>query len=602
MSGYSDVPVLAVASCSPTHPALNGVGSITRNDRGQTDAALVRRFRQAVARRDRAAVFDGVVRRHRDAVLGLCAERLWPDADAAVAAARDVFVVAYLAMADPAKLARPDRLRDWLLGIAADGGLASGLPAGVDAIDWRALPARIAADVPDEPGMRGFAARQAWLRHWLERILATLPQPRQQMYDLFARRALDSRNAATELGTGVAEARRLRRENREAILRAFEVTALAAGVTDPDPLGGETPGCGHLRQILADAGVPGIPGVPNVPGVPSVPGVPGVPGIPGVQQGSVVLPADLRLAVTRHAGQCETCRDRRDDLTAQWAQELLPILAGAELNEQVIEDLPTIPEPARPFAWAPADGRHRDSRVARPDTAPLATAPLSGGGPSGGPSGGRAFLARRAAVAGAGLLVVLLVLGFAQPGFLRSTAASVPGASSSSSDNPGSSGSLGGSPQVTGTATAASRPGAARRSPAGLPRIAGVTSAAPSSLLAPPALPTVPAPGTHVPSSSTSSTSSRSAQPTTAPTRPPSPSAATPSPSPPVSATPPTTPAPSTVPPSSPAPSTSATSASPTPTPSTSAPSATPSSTPSSAPAPSTVPPSSPAPAGSPAG
>ena len=118
---------------------------IATSDRGQPDAALVRRFRQAVAKRVRAAVFDRVVREHRDAVLGCCAERLWPDADAAVTAAHDAFIVAYLAMDDPAKLARPDRLRDWLLGIAAEGALASGLAARIDAVHWEALQADIAA-------------------------------------------------------------------------------------------------------------------------------------------------------------------------------------------------------------------------------------------------------------------------------------------------------------------------------------------------------------------------------------------------------------------------------------------------------------------------
>ena len=83
-----------------------------------------------------------------------------------------------------------------------------------------ALPSALAT-MPDSP------ARLASLRQWLERIVATLPEPRQRMYDLFVTRGLDSRNAALELGTTVAEVRRLRRENRQAIVRAFEVTALA---------------------------------------------------------------------------------------------------------------------------------------------------------------------------------------------------------------------------------------------------------------------------------------------------------------------------------------------------------------------------------------
>src|SRR5690348_6489222 len=113
-----------------------GVTRMTAGDGRHADAALVRRFRQAQTRRNRAAVFADVVRRHGDAVLGRCAERLWPDADAAVAAACDVLIAARLVMADPAKMARPDQLRGWLLGIS--DGLPSGPPARIDDIDWAA--------------------------------------------------------------------------------------------------------------------------------------------------------------------------------------------------------------------------------------------------------------------------------------------------------------------------------------------------------------------------------------------------------------------------------------------------------------------------------
>ncbi len=357
---------------------MSGVAFTTANERGQTDAALVRRFRQAATKRARAAAFGWVVREHRDAVLGRCAARLWPDADAAVAAARDVFLVAYVAMRDPAKLARPDRLRDWLLGIVVDRGLASGLPARADAVNWEMLQAGIADDEPDKPDVWGSATLLAAVRHWLEQIVATLPEPRQQMYDVFVRRALDSRGAATELGTYADAARRLRRENREAILRAFEVTALAAA--EPvDPRDDTIPGCRVLRQLLADGlGDRGM--------------------FWAVRRDGVVLPADLRLAVSDHMGHCGACADRRADCTAQWAPELLPVLAGAELDEQVIDDLRTIPEPARPRRWGPGGARSRR---------------------------------RAGVVALVGLVVVLLPLGFVRPGFLLSGAASAqqPGSS-----------------------------------------------------------------------------------------------------------------------------------------------------------------------------
>ena len=172
---------------------MNGVATITAHDGGRADAALVQRFRQSQTTRERTAVLADLVHQHRRAVLCSCAERLWPDADAAVAAAAGVFAAAGLAMADSAKLPRPDRLRDWLLGIAAQARPVPGQPARIDDVNWEAVRARIALGTPE---MRDSPARVASLRQWLERIVATLPEPRQRMYDLFVTRGLDSRNAA----------------------------------------------------------------------------------------------------------------------------------------------------------------------------------------------------------------------------------------------------------------------------------------------------------------------------------------------------------------------------------------------------------------------
>jgi hypothetical protein len=133
-----------------------GVAAITARSGGHADAVLVRRFRQAQTERERAAVFAELVRRHRDAVLGCCAERLWPDADAAVA--------------DSEKLPRPDRLRAWLLGIAGNNALTSGLPARIDDINWEAVQAHVARDVPE---MRDSPARRASLRHWVRKLPLT---------------------------------------------------------------------------------------------------------------------------------------------------------------------------------------------------------------------------------------------------------------------------------------------------------------------------------------------------------------------------------------------------------------------------------------------
>ena len=357
---------------------MNGVATITAHDGGRADAALVRRFRQSQTTRERTAVLADVVRQHRHAVLCSCAGRLWPDADAAVAAAAGVFAAARLAMADPAKLPRPDRLRGWLLGIAAQARPVPGPPARIDDVNWDAVRARIALGPPE---MQDSPARLASLRQWLERIVATLPEPRQRMYDLFVTRDLDSRNAALELAATVAEVRRLRRENRQAILRAFEVTALAAEAA-VDPPSVRAAGCGELRQILADAR--GDDGDPHEDG----------------RRHTAALPAALRLTLSRHLSQCRSCQDRRDDCMGRWAPELLPILAGAELHEQVMEDLQSMPELRQPGA---GPGAHRRVAPAGPTT--------------------KVVIGRAAAAAGTGLLAALLLLAFVWPGVLRGTRA-----------------------------------------------------------------------------------------------------------------------------------------------------------------------------------
>ena len=351
---------------------MNGVATITAHDGGRADAALVQRFRQSKTTRERTAVFADVVRQHRHAVLCSCAERLWPDADAAVAAAAGVLVAARLAMADPGKLPRPDRLRGWLLGIAAQASPRPWRPVRIDDVDWEAVRARIAVGTRE---MRDSPARAASLRQWLERIVATLPEPRQRMYDLFVARGLDSRNAALELGTTVAEVRRLRRENRQAILRAFEVTALAAAEAAVDPPGIGAPGCGELRQLLADPR--------NDDGDPHEDG----------RRHTVVLSAALRLTLSRHLSECRTCQDRRDDCMARWAPELLPILADAELHEQIAEQVQSTPELRQAGA---GPGAHR--RVAPAGTAT------------------KVVIGRTAAAVGAGLVAALLLLAFAWPG------------------------------------------------------------------------------------------------------------------------------------------------------------------------------------------
>src|SRR6185312_4014829 len=352
--------------------AVNEVTPMTASDGRHADAALVRRFRHAQTRRERTAVFADVVRQHGDAVLGHCAERLWPDADAAVAAACDVLIAARLVMGDPAKLARPDQLRGWLLDIAVSHVLPSGLPARIDDINWEAVNARAAAGVP---AMRDSPAGRAPLRHWLEQIVATLPEPRQRLFDLFVARGLNSRNAALELGTSVAEVRRLRRENRQAVLRAFEVTALAAAEGALDPPGRGAPGCGELRQILADAQHADDRQDSG-------------------RRPAAVLPVALRVTVARHLSQCGICQGRRDECMGRWAPELLPMLARTELNEQVTEGLRAVAELARSRA------AHRAHRRVTAGTA-VARTP--------------------AAAAGAGLLAALLLLALVWPGFLRST-------------------------------------------------------------------------------------------------------------------------------------------------------------------------------------
>ncbi len=217
------------------------------------------------------------------------------------------------------------------------------------------------------PEMRDSPARVASLRQWLERIVATLPEPRQRMYDLFVTRGLDSRNAALELAATVAEVRRLRRENRQAILRAFEVTALAAAEAAVDPSGIRAPGCAELRQILADAR--SDDGDPHEDG----------------RRHTAVLPAALRLTLSRHLSQCRACQDRRDDCMGRWAPELLPILADAELHDQVMEDVQSMPgaQAARRRARCPStrrpgrpghQGRHRPGRRRGRDRAACGTA------------------------------------------------------------------------------------------------------------------------------------------------------------------------------------------------------------------------------------
>ena len=451
-------------------------------------------------------MFADAVRQHRDAVLSCCAERLWPDADAAVAAAAGVLVAARVAMADSARRPRPDRLRGWLLAIAAEACPMPGQPARIEDVNWAAVQARSAvspAALPD------FPARLASLRPWLERIVATLPEPRQRMYDLFVTRGLDSRQAARELVTTVAEVRRLRRENRQAIVRAFEVTALAAAEVAAEPPGLGAPGCRELRQLLAEA--PGGDGDPHEDG----------------RRHPVVLSAALRLTVSRHLSECRACQHRRDDCMARWAPGLLPILADAELREQAMEDARSMPG-LRPPGGVP--GAHRRVEPARPAT--------------------KIVIGRATAAAGAGLVAALLLLAFVWPGVLRGTRAATNVSSpdrntavTSGADAPTVAGTVGGTPDDSHGRAA--RPGASgllstlppatTGSPAGSAQPSVYFTVPPST--APTSSPTQPS----SPSPSSSSSRSTSPTPSASASRPaPTSSASTPTPTPSASATTPT--------------------------------------------------------------
>ena len=526
------------------------VASITANDRGHADAALVRRFRQAQTKRERTGVFADVVRQHREALLCYCAERLWPDADAAVAVAADVLIAARLAMADPVKLPRPDRLRGWLLGIAAQDCRTPRQPARIEDIDWEAVRARAVADVPEMPDSPASATS---LRRWLEQIVATLPEPRQRMYDLAVTRGLDSLSAALELGTTVAELRRLRRENRQAILRAFEVMALAAAEAVRSSMGTAAPSCAELGQILADAQQAGVPQE-------------------GGRRFMPVLPASFRLSLSRHLSECRTCQNRRDDCMTRWAPELLPILAAAELFEQVMADSQAIPERGLPGAAPGARKRGLSARTVRSARTGRT---------------GRAVVVRRTVAAGGGVLVALTLLAFVWPGLLRGTPSDA--ASSPQAYNSGAPVGVG-VPQVAGTGQVPSsaQVGPVRSKTPGQSSSASPSSAAPSFSSVPTSVYYTVPPSTTptvapAPATSMSSAASKSATPSASASSPKSTKTATPSPT---KSTPKPTASASTTAPSS-TPTTSASdpapSSTPTPSASTTAPTASPSDTASSA-------------------
>lgn len=495
---------------------MNGAEIITGHHQGRADGALARRFRQSQTTHERTAAFPDDDRQHRHAVLSACAERLWPDADAAVDAAAGLLVAARL-----------------------NGGPVRGGAVGSSA-------------GPDAP------ARQAALRQWLDRIVATLPEPRQRMYDLFVTRGLDSGNAARELGATVAEVRRLRPENRHAILRAFEVTALAAA--DPaDSVGLGTPGCGELRELRADPRHDDGGGL-RVDG----------------RRDPVVLPAALRLTVSRHLSQCGLCQDQRDNCSARWAPELLPLLADAELREQVTVDLQSARERRHQGAHrrpAPTPAGAKAAQVAKSVKA------------------AKIVIIRPAfAAAGAGLAAALLLLAFVWPGVLRGTRAAADAAAgqnkavTSAAGAPTAAGPVAGVPDVSDGRTASPRATGPviglPRTDAGSPNALSSASVQPSAYYTlPPTTPPAssPAQPTSAPSPSPSASQPKTASPTpTASTSTPTPTPTGSTSTPTATPTPTQTPSTPTPTPTTPTPTPTTSASSPTPSPSTAAPTPTP--------------------------
>ena len=318
-----------------------------------SDADLVRRALGATTGQERTAAFEAIAGKYRLRVLRQCA--YWfPDPEAAQDVGQAAFEAAFTLLAQGKGPERPDKLAGWLIEIARHRGqehIRKTKPAGVQ---WADLPEGRSLDETedDEEDRSGSASRRAHATKLVERVVATLTDRQQEIYQLRFVQELTGRQIAGRLGIADKAA-----SNEATIVQGLIADGFGALILMQEGRAY----CPDLARILDDAAKTRATDTPTFAAAPT---------------GADIFTAVLRQRIVNHfndcnvCDNCRTCNSKRRQLVGPYAPALIPILFAGEFRDRIDEVIRRVveqahtghnssshPDSSTPTAAAAAGGR-----------------------------------------------------------------------------------------------------------------------------------------------------------------------------------------------------------------------------------------------------
>jgi len=304
--------------------------------KAMSDADLVACVAQGGPLAEQQDAFTVIYQRHSSAALAYCGGKLG-DTDSALDPASETFTVAWQTLTAGSPPREPDKLRNWLYGIALNRCREV----------WRSRGHRgemPGDEIEDDSYERASRARRAEVDRILKVVAASFSPGQQEVFQLSTRQGLVGQNLAATLGKPRKYADKVTFENIALASAGFGAYVLARDGRSY---------CAGLASILDQYMWDGR---------------------------DVSFTRQLRLRIVRHLDTCQTCDDcatcniHRDRLVAPYAPALIPALLLAQLDMHVRKTI----HKADPATQDPPDDDGPSARP-RPRLRSRAAAAAAGG-------------------------------------------------------------------------------------------------------------------------------------------------------------------------------------------------------------------------------
>jgi RNA polymerase sigma factor (sigma-70 family) len=338
---------------------------------GPSDVELVRGALGATTAQEQTAAFEAIADRYWLVVLRQCI--YWfPNPDAAQDVGQAAFEAAFTLLTEGKGPERPDKLAGWLIEIARRRGREYVRKSKRGDVQGSDLPEGQSLDntYDDDEYRSGTATRLAYVTRLVERVVATLTDHQQQVYQLRVVQGLTGKQVAVHLGITDKAASNEATKVQRLIEDGFGALILLEE-------GG--PYCRGLALIIDNARSAHTAAT-------AVAGTP-VP--------TDVFTAKLRQEIANHFNDCDvcdncrTCNNKRRQLAAPLSPALIPILFGADFRDRIDEVIRRVVEQAHAGHHPPSHSASSPPGAAAAAGGLTAVAgglsPMAGSGPGSGP-------------------------------------------------------------------------------------------------------------------------------------------------------------------------------------------------------------------------